>query len=115
MNHSNDFRWNPDLSEEAARTEIVQVQFKDDPIDLYRELDVTVHELLLYKKKIEESQWQDSCIVVVWEGAHDTRSADPATERAHGRLDLSIRFGLRVRTISQAERVSMEFSGHASG
>ena len=74
MNHSNDFRWNPDLSEEAARTEIVQVQFKDDPSDLYRELDVTVHELLLYKKKIEESQCQDSSIVVVWEGANDTRS-----------------------------------------
>ena len=85
MNHSNDFRFTPELSEEAARTEIVQVQFKDDPIDLFHELDVTVHELLLYKKQIDENTLPDSSIVVVWEGANGTRK-------------------LRVRRLPQSKR-----------
>ena len=49
--HSTDIRYELGLEEATAQSVYVQVRFQDDPPDLFHELDLSVYEYQLYKKK----------------------------------------------------------------
>ena len=85
MDHSNDFRYDAGLEDEAVRAEKVQVKFKDDPWDEFWELDITVYEFLMCKKHYDENPQKEIAIVLVWEAATKARS-------------------LRVRRLPQSKR-----------